>query len=247
MTSLLLYLMVAVGSWPQSEAPPLYTQTYAIFIRGNPAGTETVSERLDKDGNRVVSSQHELLVLDPTSTSRLAFETTSVFAKNTPVLMSYSYKYLSGSSKDYYDVTIKAGKINRILSRAGNISETSLPMQPGTVILDVNVFHQYDELARLYDFKKGGRQTFSNFIPVIGNDLPLAVTWLEDAKLEYAQGVIPVRNFKIEFVGVRAGNYSTDMKGRLVRLIMREQDLEVVRKDLVSEKTNRKSSHEWHE
>lgn len=35
---------------------------------------------------------------------------------------------------------------------------------------------------------------------------------------------------------MRSGNFSTDMSGRLVRLILREQDLEVVRKDLVPEK-----------
>lgn len=233
MTSLLLCFILSACAFPQADVPPLYTQTYAIFIRGAEAGTETVSERLDKDGNRVVTSQHEMVVSDPTSTSRLAFETISVFTKNTPALISYSYKYLSGTSKDYYDVTVKAGRINRVLSRAGNVSETSVPLLPGTVLLDVNVFHQYDELARLYDFKKGGRQTFNTFLPVIGNDLPIAITWLEDSKLEYAQGSIPVRNFKIEFIGVRAGNYSTDMKGRLVRLIMREQDLEVVRQDLV--------------
>jgi len=77
---------------------------------------------------------------------------------------------------------------------------------------------------------------FSDFIPVIGNDLQLAVTRLEDSQLAYAKGSIPVRNFKIEFIGVRAGNYSTEENGRLVRLIMREQDLEVVRKDLVPDK-----------
>ncbi len=233
MTSLLLMMLAVLGAWRQSEAPVLYTQTYAIFIRGNPAGTETVVERTDKDGNRVVTSQHEMQVVDPVSTSRLAFETVSVFAKNTSALMSYSYKYLSGTSKDYYDVTVKDGKINRVLSRAGNVSEISVALKPGTVLLDVNVYHQYDELARLYDFKKRGRQLFNDFIPVIGNDLPLAVTWLEDSKLEYAGGSIPVRNFKVEFVGVRAGNFSTDMKGRLGRLLIREQDLEVVRQDLV--------------
>lgn len=233
MTLLLFWLMTGLGAWLQTEAPPLYTQSYAIFIRGNPSGTETVVERWDKDGNRVVTSQHEILVTDSISTNRLAFETASIFAKNTPILMSYSYKYLSGNSKDHYDVSINDGRINRVLSRAGNVSEVNVALLPGTVILDINVFHQYDELARLYNFKKGGRQLLNNFIPVIGNNLPLAVTWLEDSKLEYAQGAVPVRNFKVEFVGVRAGNFSTDAKGRLVRLIMRDQDLEVVRMDLV--------------
>jgi hypothetical protein len=236
MTSLILTLWIAAYAWHQAEPAPLYTQTYAIYIRNAFAGTETVSERLDNDGNRVVTSQHEILVIDTNETNRLAFETTTVFVKDTVAPMSYSYKYLSGSAKDYYDVTIKAGRITRVLSRGGKISEITAAVPPSMVILDVNVYHQYDLIARLYDFKKGGRQTFNNFLPPIGTDMPLAITWLEDSKLQWAQGVIPVRNFKIEFVGVRSGNLSTDMKGRLVRLIMREQDLEVVRKDLVPDK-----------
>jgi hypothetical protein len=235
MTILLLWLSILTGFHPQAEPAPLYSQTYAIFIHGSLAGTETVSERMDKDGNRVCSSQHEMLVTDGLEIKRMVFETNTVFVKDTTVPVSYSYKYLSGS-RDYCDVTVKGGKIVRILSRAGNISETSAVMQPGTVIMDVNVFHPYDVVARLYDFKKRGRQVFSNFIPVIGSNVPLAVTWLEDSKLDYGKGTIPVRNFRVESVGVRVGNFSMDMNGRLVRVIMREQDLEVVRKDLVPER-----------
>jgi hypothetical protein len=237
MTHLLLCLISSLAVFgPQAGPESLYLQTYAVFIRGVPSGTETVSESMDKEGNRVISSQHELMVQDGRESKRLAFETTMVLVKDTVVPMSYSFKYLSGNSKDYYEVKIEGGRITRVLSRGGNVSETAAVMQPGTVILDINVYHQYDLIYRLYDFKKGGRQLFSDFIPVIGTDLPLAVTWLEDSTLDYGKGSMPVRNFKIEFVGVRAGNFSTDMKGRLVRLIMRDQDLEVVRKDLVPEK-----------
>lgn len=236
MTILLLCLLGLIYPILQAEQAPVYEQTYAVFIHGSRAGTETVSERMNKEGNRVAESQHELLVSDGLEARRLAFETTTVFVKDSAVPMSYSYKYLSGSSKDYYNVTIKGGLITRVLSRGGNISEATAALQPGTVILDINVFHQYDVLARLYDFKKRGRQIFRNFIPVIASEIPVAVTWLEDSKLDYGKGTMPVRNFKIEFVGVRSGNFSTDMSGRLVRLIMREQDLEVVRKDLVPEK-----------
>jgi hypothetical protein len=236
MIALILALWFSIGSWRQAEPAPLYTQTYAIYIRSTFAGTETVSERLDKDGNRVVTSQHEILIMAPSETNRLAFETTTMFVKDTATPASYSFKYLSGSTKDYYDVTLKAGRITRVISRGGKVSEISTAVPPNMIILDVNVYHQYDLLSRLYDFKKGGRQLFNDFIPPLGTDLPVAITWLEDSTLEWAQGTVPVRNFKIEFVGVRAGNFSTDMKGRLVRLIMREQDLEVVRKDLVPDK-----------
>ena len=55
------------------------------------------------------------------------------------------------------------------------------------VILDFNVYHQYDYLIRKYDMKKRGRQVFANFIPVIGNDIPLAITFLDNEKLKNAK------------------------------------------------------------
>jgi hypothetical protein len=232
----LLCTLSLAGLLFQDESPALYRQEYAVFIRGARAGTESVNERMDKDGNRVVASEHEILMTDGLEAKRLAFETVMVFAKDTAIPTSYSYKYTSGSLKDYYDVTVKDAKITRTLSRSGNVIESTGAWLPGMLILDFNVYHHYDMLSRLYDFKKRGRQVFSNFMPVIGNVVPLAVTWLEDGNLDYGRGSIPVRNFKVEFVGVRTGLFSTDMNGRLVRLIMKEQDLEVVRKDLVPEK-----------
>jgi hypothetical protein len=65
--------------------------------------------------------------------------------------------------------------------------------------------------------------------------VPLALSRLEDTNLENAKGTLPVRNFKIEFVGIWTGTVSTDKSGRLVRLVLRDQDLEVVRKDLLPE------------
>ena len=172
---------------------------------GRPQELKPCSELKDKDGNRVVASQHEILVTDGLEVKRMAFETTMVFVKDSLVPQRYSYKYLSGDLKDYYEVTVKDAKINRILSRGGNIIESSGVWQPGMLILDFNVYHHYDTLVRLYDFKKRGRQVFTDFMPVIGNEVLLAVTWLEDAKLDYGKGTIPVRNFKIEFMGIRTG------------------------------------------
>jgi hypothetical protein len=224
-------MAVLAGLHFQEAPAPLYEQTYSIYIRGVFAGAESVSERRDKDGNRVCSSQHEMLVTDSLETKRMAFETTMVFVKGTAVPLSYSHKYLSGS-KDFCNVAVKNGKISRVLSRGGNLSETTAALQPAAVILDVDVYYQYDIFARVYDFKKRGRQTFNDFLPVIGSFVPVAVTWLEDSKLDYGKGTIAVRNFKIDFFQSRTGYFSTDTSGRLVRLIIHDQDLEVVRKDL---------------
>ena len=232
MRTLLLFMAVLAGLRFQDAPVPLYEQTYSIYIRGVLAGAESVSERRDKDGDRVCSSQHVMLVTDSLETKRMAFETTMVFVKSTAVPLSYSHKYLSGS-KDFCNVTVKNGKISRVLSRGGNLSETTATLQPAAVILDVDVYYQYDIFARVYDFKKRGRQTFNDFLPVIGSFVPVAVTWLEDSKLDYGKGTIAVRNFKIDFFESKTGYFSTDMSGRLVRLIIHDQDLEVVRKDLI--------------
>lgn len=231
MTVLLWFASLIAGLPLLQPAAPSYAQTYVIFIRGALAGTESVSEQLDKNGNRVCSSKHEMLVVDNLETKRLAFETTMVFAKNTAALSSYSYKYLSGSM-DSCEVVVKDGKITRTLNRGGNVSESSIDLQPGAILLDVNTYYQYDIFSRVYDFKKRGRQTFNNFIPVIAGYVPVTVTWVDDSSIESGEGRIAVRNFKIEFFGTRTGNFSTDTNGRLVHLVISGQQLEVLRKDL---------------
>ena len=77
-------------------------------------------------------------------------------------------------------------------------------MQPNTVILDFNVYHQYDYLVRRYDAAKGGRQLFSDFVPLIGNDIPLAVTSIGEAELKFEKGSMAVSNYRVEFVGIAA-------------------------------------------
>ncbi len=45
-------------------------------------------------------------------------------------------------------------------------------------------------------------------------------------------------NYKIEFVGISGGSLSVDKNGRLVRLVIPNQDLEVLRKDLLPAKSS---------
>ena len=215
-------------------AQPSYTQSYLAFIKGAQAGNETVTEQWDPQGNFVSTSESEIFLDDGLERKRMAFVTRLVLTKAyAPV--SYSYRYTSGSSGDRYEVTVKDGRIIRVLTRNGRASEASLPLEPGVVILDFSVYHQFDYVMRRYDLKKGGRQSFPNFIPLIASELPLAITRLQDSQIEHARGVLPVRTFRVEFVGVWSASLATDRDGRLVRLAVREQDLEVVRKDLIPE------------
>jgi hypothetical protein len=206
-------------------------------LRGEFAGTEKVSEIQDESGHLISTSQHEMQILDGLELKRLAFETTMTLAKDTLTPISYHFQYTSGPSGDYCDVKVKGAQIHRVLSRGGKVSEMDQQAGPDTVVFDFNVYHQYDYLARRYDLKKGGRQVFRNFVPVVGGEIPLALTYLEDADLDYGRGKMPVRTFRIELVGVMTGAFSVDRSNRLVRLLVREKDLEVLRQDIAPDQT----------
>ena len=221
-------------SVPQ-ESVPLYFQEYTILIRQALAGGEQVTERLDSDGNLVASSKSEILVTDGLETKRMSFETTMVRSKKDRVL-SYSYRYTSGSSGDGYDVRVKDGKIERILRRSGQTNTVSVPYPANGVLVDYNVYYQYDYLVRRYDEEKGGRQTFANFIPIVGSDLPLMLTRLEDSELRFEKGTIAVKNYKVGLSTIWGGILSMDHNGRIVRLYVENQQIEVIRTDLLPEK-----------
>lgn len=234
LVGLVLCAMPAGGG----DNAPVYEQTYAIVIKGDIAGSEKVTETTDAAGNILSSSDHEIFVTDGLGAKRMAFTTKMQLAKSTYTPISYSYKYTTGESGDFYEVAVTGGLIKRTLTRNGHSSEVTLPLQANTVILDFNVYHQYDYLIRQYDITKGGRQLFSDFVPLIGNDIPVALTSLGEGDLKFENGSLAVSNYRIEFVGIGGGSLSVDKDKRLVRLLIPTQDLEVVRKDLLPGNAN---------
>jgi hypothetical protein len=234
---LLLGLVLSPFNEPVDERDNAagYSQTYTILIKGSVAGSEIVTEKITETGDRISDSEHDIIITDGLETKRMTFATRMVLSKDTLRPISYTYKYTTGNTGDSYDVAVKDAKVTRTLRRGGHTSEVTVPLQPDMVILDFNVYHQYDYLVRRYDNKKGGRQSFADFIPLIGSDIPIALTFLGNSILELEKGKLPVRNFRIEFVGIRTGTVSIDKNGRLVQLLISDQDLEVVRKDLLDE------------
>jgi hypothetical protein len=231
MTAHLFLLVLLVQS--ASARAASYTQAYSILIKGVLAGTEVVTERIDQQGNTVASSEHEIFITDGLDTKRMAFTTNMVLAKGTLSPIQYKFQYTSGESRDSCDVNVKGGEITRILNRGGHSSEIHALAKAGFVILDFSVYYQYDWVVRKYDLKKGGQQSFPNFIPLIGSEIPLKLTLLPDSSLNFGKTAIPVRNFSVEFVGLWTGTLSADKNNRLVRLAIPAQDLEVIRKDLL--------------
>jgi hypothetical protein len=227
---MLMFCALPAGA---EDKTPAYTQSYGILIKGELAGTENVTETVNEAGDILSSSDHEIFVSDGLGTKRMAFTTKMHLAKNTYAPVSYSYKYTSGDAGDSYEVAIKGTLIRRTLVRSGRTSEVTAPVQPNTVILDFNVYHHYDYIVRRYDAVKGGRQIFSDFVPLIGNDIQLALTLMGDTELQSEKGSVAVSSYRVEFVGIAGGTLSVDKNKRLVRLVISAQDLEVVRKDML--------------
>jgi len=212
-----------------------YSQTYTILMKGSVAGTESVAEDTDEHGNIISTSEHEMLISDGLGTKRMAFSTRMILSKEDFTPTFYEYKYTLGSSGDSYEIAVRGDQITRVLHRGGYRSEVTAKLTTSTVIVDFNVYHQYDYLVRKYDFRKGGRQSFDDFIPLIGSDVPIALTFEGNSHWESARGAVHVRDFKIEFVDMWTGSFSIDENGRLVRLLVPSQELEVIREDFLPE------------
>jgi hypothetical protein len=231
------FVLGGICTMPAGSGPePAYTQHYSILLKGSPSGSERVTETTEKDGTLVAVSEHEILISDGIEVKRMAFTTTMRMAKGDFALLHYSYRYTAGDSLDSLEVDVKDGQIQRALNRGGRTSEVTVPLQPGLVILDFSVYHQYDYLVRKYDSKKRGRQSFANFIPLIGSVIPVSLTLLGESKFDYPGGSLRVRNFSIEVLDIWTGTFAVDDSGRLVRLVAPGQDLEVVRTDLLPSK-----------
>jgi hypothetical protein len=210
-----------------------YSQTYIIFIDGARAGKETVTERTDDNGNRIVESENEIYLTDGLETNRMAYTTRMVLDGKSLKPKSYVYKYATGNTGDSYEVSIQGNSITRTLHRSGEASVATASFQPDTVILDVNVYHQYDYVLQKYDSKIGGRQLFSDFIPVVGSHISVALTFIGASNLPYKNGTLPVNKYQVEFVGIRSGTVTSDSNSRLIRLEMPDEHLEVVREDVL--------------
>ena len=234
-----VFFVFSVLSLAAADDP--YTQTYVIIIDNENAGTEAVTEEKDKSGAVIYTSEHELLVNDGQVKNRMAFSTKMIFSRGGKNLQTYVCWYKTaqkGNSGDSYDVTIKDNQITRVLTRNGQSAEVKAPFTQNMVIVDFNVYYQYEYLVRRYDRKKKGTQVFDNFIPVIGNDIPLKVTLLGDEKLRFDENnekIVEVSRFRVESANINTVTLFVDKDNRLVLLENPAQDLKVIRKDLVPE------------
>ncbi len=94
---------------------------------------------------------------------------------------------------------------------------------PLVVILDNNLYHQYEILARLYDREKKGSQTFPVLVPQEMTPGNVTVESFNPTGGGNAAEMLRVQTADLEV------DLSLDSKGRLVRLVAPASNAEVVR------------------
>ena len=229
-------LFFAFSALTLTAADEPYTQTFVIMIENENSGTETVTEEKDRSGAIIYTSEHELLVNDSQTKNRMAFSTRMVFSRGAKNLQTYTCWYKTGqngNSGDSYDVSVKDGRITRVLTRNGQSVEITASFTQNMVVVDFNVYYQYEYLIRRYDRKKKGTQVFDNFIPVIGNDIPMKVTFIGDETLSFDEMNIETSRFRVESADIHTATLFVDKNNRLVVLENPSQGLRVIRKDLL--------------
>jgi len=212
-----------------------YTQSYVILINGETVGSETVIEKKGGSGEIISNSEHEILLSDGANLSRLAFTTQMVLPKGSLTPETYVYQYKTDGPKDSYELFIKDGQVKRVLNRNGIANEVSVPWRPNMVLIENTVYYQYEYLLRRYDMKKKGRQSFAGFIPVIGNDIPITVTLLNNGNVRTDKDKkdAETRNFRLDISGMQSLTISVDKNGRLVKAENPARHLSVIRKDML--------------
>ena len=94
-------------------------------------------------------------------------------------------------------------------------------------VLDINFFHHYLLLARLYDFARGGAQTIKVFVPQTGQPGEVTVE-LKGVETETVEGQAqPVRQLSITTEDNQVLLWLTE-SGRFVRLRAPQNNVEVV-------------------
>ena len=228
----IVFFLVFAGQAMKADDVPRVS-TYIILINGEKSGTETATEEKDGSGNVVLTSEHELLVNDGQVKNRMVFSTKMTLSKGAKNIRTYVCQYTTGQSGDSYEVSVQNGRIRRVLTRNGQPSVVVTPFTQNMVIVDFNVYHHYEYLARRYDRKKKGTQTFANYIPVIGNDIPMKITWIDDEILIFAENTVEASRFIVELANIHTATLFVDKNNRLVAFENPAQELKVIREDLL--------------
>lgn len=158
---LALWLSVAAQLSLCQSAPVNKSASYKILIDGQPAGWERVEESHQTDG-LVLKSSSEVT----TGGQVQKLLTTTEFKNKRPV--RYTVEITTDGRTQKYTINFERGRASVVIEYAGKSTERAARVDSEAVLLDKNVWHQYQMLLSKYDLVARGKQQFRVFIPQTG-------------------------------------------------------------------------------
>jgi hypothetical protein len=191
---------------------------FKILVNGQPAGKEEF-EISSSGGNWLAHGNSEIQT--PQGATKITGSLTTR-ADGTPEHYDWSTQ---GAKKASAAIAFNADVATAELHMDGARPYTQQFTfnSPNVVILDDNMYHQYQILANLYDMDKKGAQTFAVLVPQELTPGNVTVEWL---------GKQDVDNKKMEAMRVRTEDNEIDLYldgSKLMRLVAPAANAEVIR------------------
>jgi hypothetical protein len=151
-----------VSAGPAKNSPALTADkgTFRILVGGQPAGKEDF-EISPGGAGWIVRGNSEVTTADGATKVSGTLE---LHADGTPARYEWSTEGAKKASAAIL-FTGSTATIELHLGDARPFSQQFTFDSPKVVVLDNNLYHQYIVLAHLYDYDKGGPQTFSVLVP----------------------------------------------------------------------------------
>lgn len=176
-----------------------------IYIEGRQSGYENFHLRT-ADGRLELVTESQMIISESGAPSRLSFESKLLLDAETLAPKSYLYRF-KGEGRDSYQVEFEAGRATRRLLRGGRLDIKTSQLEHQPMLLDYNIYSHFMLLLHRYDLKKGGEQGFYGYLPLLGDELPVNVSFVGEVPISSGGAAIKARAFKVDFAGI----YSADI------------------------------------
>ena len=163
-----------------------------------------------------------------------------VFEKGKLFPVSYSYESSTGTS---YNIKVEDGQIIRMLKEDGDSRESTTPIEPNMLMLDLTVFHTIDYWIRGYDATRWETQVFQTYLLPSASIEKLSINPVNTGILEQESKELRLKNYEIEMQNGLSMLLWVDKGNHLYRLFIKGPNIDVIRSDLfdrLNKKINQK-------
>lgn len=228
-----LALILATGTATPAAAQPAAATAkptgYAIFLRGAPVGREEATVRQDATGT-TITVQGRLAAPLNVVTRRAEMK---YAADGTPEQFSLE------ATANGADVMVKTSFVNGTAQTEGNQGTTKIstshPFSPQTVVLPNGVFSLYAALADRLSRVTAGAELKAYVLPLA--EIGVKVVSDQPDRIQVGTTFLDVQRYDLLFSnpgGDVAMSLTAGDGGRLIRLTIPSQAIEVVREDVAS-------------